>query len=393
MNIAAPRKKIVILLLIPFLLFVLTGCTAIGKKSRNFAIYYSLPLRGINKVYAQAVMDGASLAVEEIGGKIGKHSVELIFRDNSNIDGYAKDDIEKRIAREALSNKDIAGYVNAFDDGAANSSMPLINNAQVVHLGIGILWPGLTKPGFAPGEPNLHYPSGKRCFISLTADIDDQSKAAAAWSRQAGFNSVQIISDATELSAAAVESFEAAAYGEGLSVDGSSYAEPEKDMMFSKTSLRNVQSDFIFLAISENSLAARAIKEIRAAGIAVPIIAFGFAIDETTNADGYLDGVMAIYPVSGQEGKMDSQDSFFDKFQSRYGRVPPMYAYYGYESARMILKVISDENEMLLSVPHDQTVDLTGHFMDLSADKEKTFYGYVISGNALTRMEEIRITD
>ena len=52
-------------------------------------------------------------------------------------------------------------YIATYNSGAAKVSMPITNKAGMAQVTVANTYPGLTKPGNAPGEPGIYRPTGK----------------------------------------------------------------------------------------------------------------------------------------------------------------------------------------------------------------------------------------
>jgi len=66
---------------------------------------------------------------------------------------------------------------------------------ELLQISSSATWPGLTKPGFAQGEPGIFYPTGQRTFFRTTPTDDAQATAAALWARSLGLRTFYVLDD------------------------------------------------------------------------------------------------------------------------------------------------------------------------------------------------------
>lgn len=147
---------------------VLTGCASDGTSGggrilgETLTVYALLP----DTATARQIIDGQKRALAEAGGRSG------VFKVNFAADFLDPEDPEQvaDTTREAIRDLQIAVAVADLDSATARTTVPLLNEAGVLHLS-----PGATLPGYAT-DPRWQ-PSQKRTFATLAPN--DAAQAAA----------------------------------------------------------------------------------------------------------------------------------------------------------------------------------------------------------------------
>lgn len=128
---------------------------------------------------ARDVVDGERLALAQAGGRAGAFKVNFASLDETG--GEQGDELPGAVAaatRQAIVDAQIVAVIGDLDDATARTSVPLLNEAGILHVS-----PGVTYPGFItrvePGEPERWYPAGARTFFPLQPDDIAQGRALA----------------------------------------------------------------------------------------------------------------------------------------------------------------------------------------------------------------------
>ncbi len=182
---------VIVLLLAGILCSVfLSGC---AKKQETIKIVTSLPMREITA--GEEILNGIKLALEEVDYKVGNYKIELVVEDGGDKKGQWQESIEEDIATRTVQDSDVMVYLGTYNSGAAMVSVPITNKAGLVQISPGNTWPGLTKPGFTPGQPGIFYPTGARNYFRVVPTDDLQGRVAAIWAQDLGFKNVYIFDD------------------------------------------------------------------------------------------------------------------------------------------------------------------------------------------------------
>ena len=180
------------LALIIALTFVLSACQPTG--SRTVRVYLSFPMSGQPNL-GRSIVKGIQLAFDGIESRIGGTEIVLEVRDNGDENGQWQPEKELENVQQAVADPLAVAYLGPMNSGAAKLSLPITNRAGMIQISPSTTWPGLTKPGFAQGEPAIFYPTGRRNFFRTCSTDDVQGPAAAVWARDLKFRSFYVLDD------------------------------------------------------------------------------------------------------------------------------------------------------------------------------------------------------
>lgn len=193
-------KKIVfwslsIILLLLGVAFMFSDKLKIPEKTSNnvIKIYSSVPMRGLSS--GIDVYNGAKLAFDEIGNKIGDFNIQFIPKDDGDDTGAWQTDLEKRNAEEAAADPDVMVYMGTYNSGAAKVSIPITNKVGLAQISSANTWPGLTQSGYLDGEPGIFYPTGRRTYFRTCATDAMQGPSGAMWAKELELKNIYIIDD------------------------------------------------------------------------------------------------------------------------------------------------------------------------------------------------------
>ena len=136
-----------------------------GNGSNTVDIYSSLPLQGASSAQTGPLVNGIKLALDQAGGKAGQWTVNYQSLDDSTAAAGKWDPGQTAAnARKVASDPKAVYYIGEFNAGASEVSIPILNEGGIPQVSPANTYVGLTTslPGSAPGEPQKHYPTGKR---------------------------------------------------------------------------------------------------------------------------------------------------------------------------------------------------------------------------------------
>src|SRR2546428_3669303 len=117
----------------------------------SLTVYSSLPEQGASGDQAKAIENGAKLAVQSRGGKVGKYSITYTPLDDSLASTGAADEGKgAQNARTAVQNKSAIGYIGEYNSGISKVTIPILNKAGITQISPANTYVGLTSP--APGH-------------------------------------------------------------------------------------------------------------------------------------------------------------------------------------------------------------------------------------------------
>src|SRR5256714_9995750 len=170
----------------------------------SLTIYASVPLQGASGSQGKAIENGAGLALDQVGGKVGKYTVKYVRLDDSLAStGAADEGKAAQNARQAVSNKNTIGYLGEYKSGISKVTIPILNKAGIAQISPANTYVDLpTKtPGAEPGEPNKYYPTGKRTELRGVAKDTGQAAGLVAAAKQAGCSTIRVWNSKTTDSA------------------------------------------------------------------------------------------------------------------------------------------------------------------------------------------------
>jgi branched-chain amino acid transport system substrate-binding protein len=325
------------------------GGSSSGKISGNtLTIYASVPLQGASGGQGMAIENGAGLAVDAVGGKIGKYTIKYVRLDDSLAStGAADEGKAAQNARQAVSNKNTIGYVGEYNSGISKVTIPILNKAGIAQISPANTYVGLTtnEPGSEAGEPQKYYPAQTRTYARTVPKDTIQAAALVSAAKQAGCKVARVWNSKTTYSAGLARNVQLVAPKQGLKIEGNDGIDP-KAANYRSLAAKIKADCFIYTGeIESNGI--QAIKD----AAAVPSVKSLFAGDGTclNDAANPKKGIPAnIAPrfkctiatldpkAFGPEGK-----KFFKDYSAKYKVASPdPYAIYGYETMALMLDAI-----------------------------------------------------
>lgn len=220
-----PRIIVIVFLLATIIFAAWYAYPLLTKKDpETITFYYSAPL---SLDSTNLSINSVKLALEKHNYTAGGMKVNLVIVDDGDKTGAWTDSGENKAARIAAADPTTVAYIGPLNSGAAKLSMPILNKRGIVQISPSATWPGLTKPGFLPGEPGIFYPTGIPHFVRVAATDDLQGPAGAQWAHELGFKSVYVINDKDPYGVGIADLFQHEAARIGIGVLGSESVSPD----------------------------------------------------------------------------------------------------------------------------------------------------------------------
>ncbi len=225
----------------------------------------------------------------------------------------------------------------------------------MVEIGMSATWPGLTKPGYGPGEPGIYYPTGQQNFFRTVPSDEQQAAAAARWCVQLGFKKVFLAIGSDAYGAGLSGVFELTAKDEGLMIAGQeSYSStageitPEEFEALASRILAT-EPDLVYLAGGVGSNADTLAGALREENPEIAMMGpDGLVSDDLMDAIG-VDKTEGIYGtnVALPADKLGTAaaDKFLEDYQAAYGEAPGSYEAAAFEAMNVLLYAISKAKE------------------------------------------------
>jgi branched-chain amino acid transport system substrate-binding protein len=336
-------------------LLALSGCGDSAPPNRihgaRLTIYASVPLEGPSAGDAEAVLNGAGIALDQIADKIGRYHIVFRTLDDATIraNGWDPGQTETN-ARIAATDRGTVGYLGDLNSGASAVSIPLLNRAMIAQVSPLSTAVGLTTdaPGASPGEPLKYYPDGVRTYARVVPNDAVQANVQVSLQQSLGCSSTYVVDDDEVDGTETATSFEAAAQRAGLQIAGTgAFAPHATDYTGFAAGVAAAAPDCVFISAVPGSGAALVAAQL---GAALPHaqIFCSSSLAESAFVDPAQGGlplpldhrVLITMPAVGPADYPPAGQAFLRRYTSQFGAPPPS-AIFGYEAMSLLLRAIS----------------------------------------------------
>jgi branched-chain amino acid transport system substrate-binding protein len=321
--------------------------TAEGDPHR-IKIVSSLPRTGSAKAQTDTIVNGIKIALAEADSRAGEFEIVYADWDDATAGaGQWTAEAETANASRAVRDPDVMVYIGTYNSGAAKISMPILNKAGLLMISPANTWPGLTKPDKGdPGEPAIYRPTGQVNYTRLVPTDDLQGPLGAAWAKELGVRRVYVLDDNEVYGKGIATLFIEACQELGIEVLGhesiDSKAQEFKPLM---ATIKSEHPDLVYFGGTTQSKGGQIAKDMVAAGLdcklMVPDACYEVAFIESAGAENVNDRCYVTFGGLPPEQLVGPGKVFFDKYKTRYGQPPEVYAIYGYEAAKVALEAIA----------------------------------------------------
>lgn len=326
-----------------------TPITATGPPGRPLTIYSSLPEQdphGAEDKRAADMEKAIRLALKDVGGKAGAHSVRYVALDATDETGVVSAQAVAHNARRASRDPTTAVYIGDFSSGASSTSIPILSRARIPQISPASTRVGLTvrDPTADTDEPERYYPTHFRNFVRIIPNDIVQAAALMTVMRHDGCTNLAMINDAGP-------------YGTGLASDMALLHHPSRAF---RQSVSPNASPFVYTELArlarrkhadcfaytgENN--ANTFEIFKAIALAIPtaklygtdgVNELSFR-EPTGTSPSFVKHVTVMVPPRD----LASYQTFTQAFRKEYHRArsPDPYAIYAYEAARLALDAIA----------------------------------------------------
>ena len=266
------------------------------------------------------IRDGFQLAIDQEGGKLGGHAVELIVEDDGRKPEKAVELAERLLSRDKAQ---------------------ILTGIVWSNLAIAVV-PKVTRAGAFYISPNAG-PSllaGKGChanYFNVAWQNDNLHEAMGQYVANLGYKKPYILAPNYPAGKDALNGFKR--FYKGGAIAGEVYTKlGQKDYAAELAALRDAKPDSVFFFLP-GGMGISFLKQYSQAGLAGKIPLFGpaFSFDQTILA---AVGEAALGVINSSQWNKDLDNpanaAFVAGFQKAYGRLPSLYASQGYDAARLI---------------------------------------------------------
>jgi branched-chain amino acid transport system substrate-binding protein len=349
-------KRFLVLMSILVAASMLLAACAGGGAAKTLKIVSSLPMTGSSLTQTQTIVNAEELRLAQANSQAcgGKYKISYeAWDDASAAQGQWDPAVETENGNKAAADPSIIAYLGTFNSGAAKLSIPILDQAgPLVMVSPANTYPGLTKPGYAPGEPDVYYPAGVRNYVRVVTADDVQGKVDATFmSAQLGVKTVYILDDQQLYGKGVADVFEKTAKDLGITVlghEGIDTKAADYKALMTKISTSNSGNppDAIFVGMVIDSNATQLLKD--KVSIMGDNTKVKFMGPDGVQTQAMIDGAGAsiaegMYAsVAGLPfDKLNAAgQKFLTDYEAKYGKLTEPYAVYGYEDMNVVLAAI-----------------------------------------------------
>lgn len=300
-------------------------------------IVTSLPTKGPSARQAKLISQAIDLAIEEVGPTLPAWRLEHLTLDGGDEEtGDWSARKEEANARAAAGDPSVIAYVGPYASGAAAVSLPILNHAGLLQ-GLPVAtWPGLTRAGWAAGEPERYYPTGLQTMVRLMPPDSAQALVAANKAHELGAATAFIVHDGSDYSLGMAAVFQGAAEKLGIRVTGRADAGIDSEDLWSSV----VESDVVFLAPSNLSVVPAAARRIAAEPARIAVFSTDVTLSDQLSQENrqLMEGWYVVFNGDATPGEPGRFEDFDRRFQARYGERPTQYATNAYDLTAAVLE-------------------------------------------------------
>lgn len=232
-------------------------------------LYSSWPLSAASEKAGGDNAASVQLAVDIWGGEAGGFALTYEALD----DGIAANNgawdatVEANNATQVINDPDAVVYIGTYNSGAAEASIPIMNEAGMAMISPANTAVQLTKesPANPEGYPEVLYPTGVRNYMRVVPADDLQGGASANWAFNIfGAQSVHILHDNQTYGAGLANVFQATFEELGGEVLGfEAFAPDAPEYQALATTIANGAPDLIYISAIVNLNAAQLVQNLR----------------------------------------------------------------------------------------------------------------------------------
>lgn len=318
-----------------------------GGGQRTARVYVSLPLQGPSPnitSMGESIKRGIELAFEEVGNQAGNTQIELEVLDDGNAVGQWQPALESGNAQTAAADDSAVAYIGPYNSGAAMVSMPILNDAGLLQISPSATWPGLTKPGFAQGEPGVFYPTGKRTFFRPVPTDEQQGPAAASWAHSLSLRTFYVLDDGEAYGAGIASLFSNYAQQIGMfEVGRQTIDKTAADYRSVLEAVKQADPDLVYFGGTVANGAPRLLQQMREMGIAAKVMGADALVDQSLidMAGAAADGTYATFiGLPPDQLTTTIGKKFYEAYKARYGEEPGVFSQYGYDAGRAVIAAL-----------------------------------------------------
>ena len=350
------KRFLVLISLLIATSMLLAACGGGGGAAKTLKIVSSEPMTGSSLTQTQTIVNAEELRLAQANNVACGGKYKLAFEpwdDASAAQGQWDPAVETENANKAAADPTIIAYLGTFNSGAAKLSIPILDQAgPLVMVSPANTYPGLTKPGYAQGEPDVYYPAGVRNYTRVVTADDVQGKVDANFMfTQLGVKTIYILDDQQLYGKGVADVFEKTATSLGVKVLGhegidTKAADYKALMTKIYTSNNGNPPDGIFVGMVIDSNATQLLKDkVSIMGDKTKVKFMGpDGVQPQAMIDGagatVAEGMYASVAGLPFDKLNPAGQKFLTDYEAKYGKLTEPYAIYGYEVMNVTLAAI-----------------------------------------------------
>jgi len=379
---------------------ILTPAFAGQQPKGTIKLYTSWPMQGAMIPEGTSMKRAVDLAVEHAGGMVAGYQLRVVNLDDASpVTGSWDGTVEAENAQKAVADRDAMAYLATYNSGAAKVSMPITNKAGMAQVTVANTYPGLTKPGYAVGEPGIYRPTGKVNYFRTFPADDVQGAAAAKFAQCQGFKRVFILDDRQLYGKGIADVFEKKAKELGIQVVGHEGVESvDIDFRALLTKVKAANADLVYGGFVIDSGGPQLIQQMKALGLfdartkfMGPDGLYSPALVEQATPAAVNNNVYVTFAGLPPD-RLPTQvgQRFYADYKARYKQEPIGWAMYAYQATIVTLDAIRragtrDRGKILDALRQTKNFEgITGPFnIDANGDTDRTdMGGFLVKDNA-----------
>ena len=308
-------------------------------------------LSGPPAVLGQQLRNGFTLAVKDLGGKLGGREVEAIVQDDE-----LKPDVAVSKVKAMVERDNVDFVVGPIFSNILQAIFKPVTEANVI-----LISPNAGTSNFAGKECNAN-------FFVTSYQNDQAFGVAGKYAQDAGLKKVFLIAPNYQAGRDALAGFKSFFKGEVVDEVYVPLGQPDYSAELSKISAAKPDAIYVFLP---GGMGVNFVKQFRQAGLAdKTVFLSAFTVDEST-LPAQQDAAIGFFGGANWAPNLDNPQNkkFVAGYEKEYGAVPATYAFQAYDAALLIdgaLKLTggstADKNALRAALKKANFTSLRGGF-------------------------------
>jgi branched-chain amino acid transport system substrate-binding protein len=292
--------------------------TSAAHAEENLKIGLIATLSGPPAVLGQQLRNGFSLAVKELGGKLGGRDTEIVVADDE-----LKPDVAVGKVKALIDRDKVDFVVGPIFSNILGAIMKPVTEANVI-----LISPNAGTSSFAGKDCNPN-------FFVTSYQNDQVHEVLGQYSQDSGFKKVIIIVPNYQAGKDAAAGFKHKFTGEVLDEIYVPLGQLDYSAELSRIAAASPDAIFAFLP---GGMGVNFVKQYRQAGLAekIPFLS-AFTVDEST-LPAQQDAALGMYGGANWAPNLDNPQNkaFVDAYLKEFNAVPATYAFQAYDAAMLI---------------------------------------------------------